>query len=176
MLMARAQAGERLAYEALLRDILPFLRALARYRFRDARDVEDVVQDVLVTLHTIRHTYDPARPFRPWLATIARRRIVDHVRVRVRTVGRESVIDDVPETFLAAPTNEPRDEAAERLLRQALETLPAGQRQAVELLKLKDMSLKEASEVSGQSVGALKVAMHRALKTLKRALGAPDPE
>jgi RNA polymerase sigma-70 factor (ECF subfamily) len=52
-------------------------------------------------------------------------------------------------------------------LDRALETLPAGQRTAVELLKLREMSLKEASEASGMSVAALKVAMHRALKSLR---------
>lgn len=174
MLMARSQAGDRAAYEALLRDLLPYLRAMARQRLRDPGDVEDAVQDILVTLHSIRHTYDPQRPFRPWIATIARRRIVDHLRVRMRRAGRESVIDDVPETFLAMPAKEMRDAGAERRLREALATLPPGQRQAVELLKLKDMSLKDASAATGLTVGALKVAMHRALRSLRRALGAPD--
>jgi hypothetical protein len=68
MLMARAQAGEREAYRRLLEDVTPFIRALAARRLHDASEVEDAVQDVLLTVHTIRHTYDPARPFAPWLA------------------------------------------------------------------------------------------------------------
>ena len=56
ILMARAQAGEREAYRRLLKDITPFIRALATRRLRDASDVEDAVQDVLLTMHVIRHT------------------------------------------------------------------------------------------------------------------------
>ncbi len=52
-----------------------------RQRFRGRADVEDVVQDILLTLHAIRHTYDPSRPFKPWLVAVARRRIVDRLRV-----------------------------------------------------------------------------------------------
>ena len=51
-----------------------------------------------------------------------------------------------------------------------MQALPPGQRQAVELLKLQEMSLKEASSVSGLSVAALKVATHRAVKTLRGLL------
>jgi RNA polymerase sigma-70 factor, ECF subfamily len=50
--------------------------------------------------------------------------------------------------------------------------LPPGQRQAIELLKLRELSLKEASAVSGASVGALKVAVHRGIAALRKALGA----
>ena len=62
--------------------------------------------------------------------------------------------------------NESAGLEAEELAR-ALERLPPGQRQALELLKLKEMSLKEASAATGLSITALKVATHRALKSLK---------
>jgi RNA polymerase sigma-70 factor (ECF subfamily) len=83
LLMARAQAGEREAYRRLLEDIAPFIRALAARRLRDSSDLEDAVQDVLLTVHVIRHTYDPTRPFAPWLTAIANRRIVDRLRQRM---------------------------------------------------------------------------------------------
>lgn len=170
-LMVAAQAGDRTAYHRLLTEITPYLRALARRSLRRPADAEDAVQDVLLTLHTIRQTYDPARPFQPWLVAIARRRIVDRVRIQIRTTGRETAIEPFEETFAAAETNEGGSEADAIVLRRAIADLPPGQRQAVELLKLKDMSLKEASAASGASVPALKVAMHRALKALKGALG-----
>ncbi|WP_052120553.1 sigma-70 family RNA polymerase sigma factor [Inquilinus limosus] len=169
-LMVAAQAGDRVAYRRLLTEITPYLRALARRSLRRPADAEDAVQDVLLTLHSIRQTYDPGRPFQPWLVAIARRRIVDRVRIQIRTTGRETAIDPFQETFAAPETNE-GSEADSIALRRAIAELPPGQRQAVELLKLKDMSLKEASAASGASVPALKVAMHRALKALKGALG-----
>ena len=46
--------------------------------------MEDAVQDVLMTVHSIRQTYDPNRPFGPWLVTIAHRRVVDRLRRTTR--------------------------------------------------------------------------------------------
>lgn len=79
ILMARAQAGDSEAYRHLLGDMTPYLRSLTAERFRDSRDIEDAVQDVLLTVHAIRHAYDPSRPFGPWPAAIAHRRIVDRL-------------------------------------------------------------------------------------------------
>ena len=79
-LMARAQDGDQHAYRALLEDVAPYLRAIASRCFRQQGDIEDAVQDVLLTLHAVRHTYDPQRPFGPWLLAIANRRIIDRLR------------------------------------------------------------------------------------------------
>ena len=148
-LMVATQGGDRAAYHRLLTEITPYLRALARRSLRRPADAEDAVQDVLLTLHSIRQTYDPTRPFQPWLVAIARRRIVDRVRIQIRTTGRETAIDPFQETFAAPETNEMGMEADSIVLRRAIAELPPGQRQAVELLKLKDMSLKEASALTG---------------------------
>src|SRR6516162_6675241 len=171
MLMARAQAGEREAYRRLLEDITPFIRALASRRLRDPSEVEDAVQDVLLTVHVIRHTYDPSRPFAPWLPAIANRRIIDRLRSRARSNLRQTHLSPKHETFLVA---EPKleytgpDAAA---LRTAIDGLPSGQRQAIKLLKLEEMSLKEAAAQSGMSIAALKVATHRAVSSLRKMLG-----
>src|SRR5277367_1452728 len=166
-LMARAQAGDRAAYHRLLTEITPYVRSIAARYHRTREDAEDAVQDILLSVHTIRHTYDPGRPFGPWLATIADRRALDRLRKRLRSAGRETALEPAHETFASEPTNgESAGLEAEELAR-ALERLPPGQRQALELLKLKEMSLKEASAATGLSITALKVATHRALKSLR---------
>ena len=173
MLMARAQAGEREAYRRLLEDVTPFIRALAARRLHDASEVEDAVQDVLLTVHTIRHTYDPARPFAPWLAAIANRRIIDRWRRQMRRNLRQTTLSSKQETF-SAPEANLEDAGLDAVaLRAAIERLPPGQRQAIKLLKLGEMSLKEAATASGMSIVALKVATHRALATLRKALENP---
>src|SRR5258708_1119219 len=88
--MARAREGDRTAYQRLLQEITPYLRSLAARRHRDRSDVEDAVQDVLLTVHSIRQTYDPARPFAPWLVAIANRRFIDRLRRQGRTRDRET--------------------------------------------------------------------------------------
>lgn len=172
--MAAAQAGDARAYDTLLRECLPLLRAIARRRIADAHEAEDAVQDTLLTIHRMRATYDPSRPFRPWLVAIAERRAVDRLRRRGRGAGREAPIDDHAET-LAAPAGETgEDRIAGRELRDAVADLPESQRTALRLAKLEDLPLAEAAARSGLSVGALKVATHRALKTLRRRFGAED--
>ena len=166
-LMAAAQAGDRAAYHRLLTEITPYVRSIAGRYHRTREDVEDAVQDILLSVHTIRHTYDPSRPFGPWLATIADRRALDRLRKRLRSAGRETALEPVHETFAAAPANSGTAGLEAEELARALERLPPGQRQALELLKLKEMSLKEASAATGLSITALKVATHRALKSLR---------
>jgi RNA polymerase sigma-70 factor (ECF subfamily) len=178
-LMARAQEGDGEAYVLLLRTITPWIRRHARrqHGLRDASAVEDVVQDVLLSLHAVRATYDRSRPFLPWLAAIVRRRIVDAVRHEVRRGGREVVVGDLDVTFEADPANNPVETSGDaEALRDAIQTLPAGQRRAIELLKLRELSLKEASEETGLSVGALKLATHRAMASLRRALRGTDED
>ena len=174
-LMTRAQAGDQRAYTALLSSITPYLRALARRALGDPTDIEEAVQDVLLTIHQIRHTYEPGRPFAPWLATIAQRRFVDRIRVNARLAARKRAASQVA-LVDAGITEEPPEGGDYDALLSAIDGLPGAQRQAVELLKLRELSLKEAAGLTGMSVGALKVATHRALKTLRRVLGTPEGE
>lgn len=173
-LMVRAQNGEQRAYTALLTSITPYLRALARRALKDQTDIEEAVQDVLLTIHQIRHTYEPGRPFAPWLATIAQRRFVDRIRSNARLAARKVAAAQVALVEADGLYEQPEEIEDYDALRAAIDTLPQAQRQAVELLKLRELSLKEAAGVTGMTVGALKVATHRALKTLRRALGAQE--
>jgi len=172
--MARAQAGDRDAYRRLLEDVTPYLRSIASRHFRNSGDIEDTVQEVLLTVHAVRHTYDPARPFGPWLVAIANRRVVDGLRRQGRSRAREVVLETGHETFAAPQANLAEAASDARVLRDAVERLPSGQRDAIRMLKLQEMSLKEAAAVSGTTVAALKVATHRALKSLRKVLGRQD--
>lgn len=170
-LMAAAQAGDRVAYRVLLLSVTPYVRTLAGRSFRDRADVEDVVQDVLATLHTTRRMFDPARPLRPWLAAIIRHRIADRQRRDLRRAQREVPLAPVHETFADVRANQEDARAEAEALRAALTSLPEGQRRAIELMKLQELSLQEAAAVTGQSVPALKVASHRGVRRLRRLLG-----
>lgn len=169
-LLARAQAGDAAGYRRFLGEAAGFLRAVVARTGIPADQVEDVVQETLISVHAIRHTYDPARPVKPWLTAIARRRAIDWRRRRNSARDHEVALDDAAhETYADPDANRDREKAeAAAAVRRWLDELPPGQRQAVELLKLREMSLVEASAASGQSVGALKVATHRAMATLRK--------
>jgi RNA polymerase sigma-70 factor (ECF subfamily) len=173
--MVRAQDGDRDAYRSLLKEIEPYVRSIAGRCFNRQTDAEDVVQDVLLTVHSIRNTYDPKRPFGPWLLAIANRRIIDRLRRHTRQKAREIELSAEHETFPDDPANLDSTISAEIALVGAIDKLPPDQREAIRMLKLNEMSLKEASQTSGRSIAALKVATHRAVKNLRRLLkGEPS--
>ena len=169
--MVAAQQGDTLAYERLLGAIAAALRPPLRRRLPTPDDAEDVVQEVLLTVHRVRHTYDPARPFLPWLAAITQRRTIDHLRRHGR-LGRHETLDEEAVVTFADPRANGETDADDARVEVAglLRSLPSGQRQAIELLKLQELSVREAASRSGESETALKVAVHRALKTLRARL------
>jgi len=174
-LMQAAQAGDADAYLSLLQEITPRVRQFVgrRRAHGTATDAEDLVQDVLLSLHVARASYDPARPFLPWLLAIARNRVADGARRYARVAAHEQVVDDLDVTFAeASPNSSPEPAGDIHALKDAIEALPRGQRDAIELLKLRELSLKEAAVATGLSVGALKVAAHRAVAALRRMLAA----
>jgi RNA polymerase sigma-70 factor (ECF subfamily) len=167
ILMARAQDGDANAYLRLLESIAPYLRAHAARCHRNPSDVEDAVQDILLTLHAVRATYDPARPFGPWLTAIARRRLIDRLRRQGRRQAFETEFEPTHETFADPHANlEHMTQIHE--IAAALDRLPSRQREAVRLTKIEGLSLKEASAASGMSVAALKIATHRAVQRLRQ--------
>jgi len=171
--MRAAQAGDGRAYSELLRALVAIVKETVRRRFGflQPQDIDDLVQDVLLSVHTARATYDPTRPFLPWLMAIARNRMADSARRYVRRAAHEVPSEQAPETFSAEDTNmSAKGYGDAEALAQAMAKLPQGQRQAIELMKLREMSLKEAATATGTSVGALKVSVHRGIAALRKAL------
>jgi RNA polymerase sigma-70 factor (ECF subfamily) len=175
--MAAAQNGDAKAYQALLRACVPFATATARRQGVPSDRVEDVVQEILLTIHRARATYDPRRPFLPWLRAIAQRRAIDALRSRYRH-GTLEVQDDDAARAVASPAPDAGEDLARadqnKILAAAVAALPPGQRQAVELLALQESTLEEASGKTGRSKVALKVNLHRAIHALRKTLAASD--
>ena len=138
-------------------------RYLRRRLSTDAA-AEDVAQDVLLTVHRVRETYEPSRPFEPWLYAIAKSRMIDHLRKEKRLRAWQVTVDVLPEVPSEAET------ADGKRLFDALEGLPESQRDAFTMLKLEGLTTEEAAERAGVSLSALKVRAHRAYAALKRAL------
>lgn len=168
--MAAAQAGDRRAYEKLLADSVALIRTIAARQGVAFDHLDDVVQETLLTVHRVRHTYDPTRSYDAWLVAIARRRAIDALRSHGRRDRRELhdeiAVEHHPDADDASAATESEQRA--RQLHDAIETLPPGQRQAIEQLGLRERSLSEAAELTGRHTGALKVNLHRALKTLRK--------
>jgi RNA polymerase sigma factor (sigma-70 family) len=157
-LMAMAQGGDRAAYAALLESCQRWLRRYYARRIGPWQ-LDDLVQDTLLSLHRKRASYDPTRPFLPWLAAIARYRWVDHLRKVYR--ADETELND----GLAAESDE-GDISARISLASLFTHLPRAQVTAIEMVKIAGLSVSEAARATGQSESLIKVNIHRGLKRL----------
>ena len=157
-LMALAQTGDRRAYAELLANCARWLERYFARRIAPCQ-LDDLVQDTLLSLHRKRASYDPQRPFLPWLAAIARYRWVDHLRSAYRA-GAVALDEDVPAL-------DGEDGMVARISLDGLfALLPPGQARVIELVKIEGLSIAEAARSSGQSEPLVKVNIHRGLKKL----------
>ncbi len=157
-LMALSQMGDAQAHEAVLVACQRWLR-----RFYDGKigsqHAEELVQETLLAVHNKRASYDPGRPFMPWLAAIARYRWVDRLRQIYRQ--QSDVHAEPVESIEAAETV-----VAKLSLDRLMAHLTDGQRTAITLVKIDGLSVAEASEVCGQSLSLVKMNVHRGLRRL----------
>jgi RNA polymerase sigma-70 factor (ECF subfamily) len=172
--MIAAQAGDSASYEKLLHELLPHVRSVVRRRLFDSSAVEDVVQNVFMSVHRARHTYRPERPFRPWVNAIARNAVVDFIRAQGQRSRREISLelDGVPEP--AVEDQSPGESDLDPALQHALERLPTAQREAVVLIHLDGLSVAEAAVRAGVSKSALKVRAHRGYRAMRAFLEEGD--
>jgi len=167
-LFVRAQDGDQHAYAEVLTQLTSLARGYVRARAGAAPWTDDAVQEILLTVHRARHTFDGRRPVAPWFYAIVRHRMIDILRRERRIGGREIGADVLPEVEATDP---PTDTALAPELSAALAHLPKRQRVVVEALKLNDESVREVSRRLNMSEGAVKVTAHRGYAALRRALG-----
>lgn len=169
-LMRRSLRGDEAAYRSFLSEISGRLRRqmTARAAGLSSADIEDLVQEVLISVHRSRATWDPSKPILPWIAAIARYRLADHQRrsARINRVSDETA--RLAETFSTLHPNNTSEEVVSGMsMRVALNDLTKTEREAFSLVRLRGMSLDEAASTSGSTVGAVKVAVHRAARKLQ---------
>ncbi len=161
-LMAAAQSGDSGAYNRLLVEISAWLGRYYARRLPPAM-IDDAVQDTLLAIHEKRHTYDPGRPFGPWLAAIARYKWIDRIRA----------LKSAPTEILTEEISVPDHEAAvtsATSLERLMQGLKPTQAEVIRLVKLQGFSIEEAANRTGQSVSLVKVNIHRGLGRLAAAV------
>jgi RNA polymerase sigma-70 factor (ECF subfamily) len=171
-LFGRAQAGDRESYQQLLEMMMEILtgyfrRSLGRGRNTETPEVGDLVQETLLAIHEKRATFDTREKFGPWMFAIARYKMIDYFRKS----GREKVAADW-EGLEATLVTEGDSEslATHEDLECLLGYLPPKQGELLRMLKLEGRSVKDVSKEVGMTETALKVTVHRAMKTLKLRL------
>ena len=157
-------AGDGVAYREFLSALGVHLRAYFRRRlFQLPDEVEDLVQETLLAIHTKRHTYRHDQPLTAWVHAIARYKLIDMLRARV---GRENLNDplDNDAGLFAASDTDASD--VHRDLTTLLQALPERQRLPIMHMRLEGLSVTETAQRTGLSESAVKVGVHRGLKAL----------
>lgn len=157
-LMAAAQEGQAAPYRRLLDELRQWLTRFYARRLPPAF-VDDAVQDTLIAIHEKRHTYDPERPFKPWLVAVTRYKWID----RLRAMGR-SATEELPEEI--AVDDHESAVTSSIVLTELLGELKPAQAEAIRLVKIEGYSVEEASARTGQSGSLIKVNIHRGLARL----------
>jgi len=156
-------SGDQRAYRAFLEVLSAHLRAFFRRRLTHLPDeVEDLVQESLLAIHNQRHTYESDQPLTAWVHAIAKYKLVDLIRRRA-SVERLTEPLDEHDVFSSADAEASE---ARRDIGKLLEQLPDRQRLPIVCVKLRGLSVLETARMTGMSVSAVKVGVHRGLKAL----------
>ncbi len=161
-LMLAGLDGDAAAYRALLETLRERLIAFFQRRLGyGSAEVDDLVQDTLVAIHTRRGTFDRTQLFTAWAYAIARHKMIDHFR---RSGRRPTVpLDEENDLFTE---DDGQSVHARHDIEKALEILPLATQTLIRDIKLRELSHAEAAAMRGMSETAVKVAVHRGLKKM----------
>ena len=167
-LMRQALAGDKLAYSELLQETSRFLRPFLAKRLNYTSEVDDLLQEVLLSIHKARHTYDGNRPYKPWAFAIAQFRLLDHLRAHYADHLRHAV--EISEVENILPENVTEPALSYESISGAVQTLPEKQATILQMMHEEGYTAKEVAAKIGMKESAVKVAAHRAYKALRKIL------
>lgn len=166
-LMVEYCAGQSTSFDELFTRYVPQLLRVMRRRLGNDADASEVVQQTFLQLHRARNDFDVGRKLRPWLMTIAYNLQREMHRVRARRP--EGPI----EVEIAAPSSQrtPAEKSMQAArLRAAVQALPHGQREVIELHWFQELPFPDVADALGLTLSAVKVRAHRGYKALRVAL------
>jgi RNA polymerase sigma-70 factor (ECF subfamily) len=167
-LMQRSLAGDAQAYAVLLKETATLLRPYLAKRLYAGNEVDDVLQEILISVHKARHTYDGMRPYKPWLYAIAKFRLQDHLRAHY--ADRLHGAEDLSELEEVLPDDVTEPGFSYESISGEVDRLPEKQATILRLMHQDGYTAKEVAEKIGMNESAVKVAAHRAYKVLRERL------
>ncbi len=166
--MRRSLDGDQRAYAALLQDTARLLRPFLARRLSFENEVDDLLQEILLSIHKARHTYDGNRPYKPWVYAIAKFRLQDFLRAHYADQLRHAVnFDEIEETL---PDNVTETAFSYESIHEEVQKLPVKQATILKLMHAEGYTAKEVAEKMEMNESAVKVAAHRAYKILRKIL------
>jgi RNA polymerase sigma-70 factor (ECF subfamily) len=166
--MVLSLQGNQQAYTSLLKETTRFLRPFIAKRLNLASEVDDLVQEILISIHKARHTYDGNRPYKPWVYAIARFRLQDYLRAHYSDQLRSAI--DLSEVEEILPEYVTETGFSYESIKEEVRKLPEKQATILQLMHQEGYTAREVAEKLGMSESAVKVAAHRAYKVLRNRL------
>lgn len=165
-LLVRAQQGDNAAYERFLRQAVPFIKRRGR-RYVNSDQLDDLVQESLLTIHRVLHSYQPGLPVEPWISGILRHKFYENRRQQLRQQAETYPEDDSWHPTVVADHAD-QAEALQRLLSPLTDL----QAEVLYATKVEEMSVAETANMMQRSVAWVKVNVHRALVLLRNEIVA----
>jgi RNA polymerase sigma-70 factor (ECF subfamily) len=167
-LMKRSINGDKRAYAELLQETSRFLRPFLAKRLSLTNEVDDLLQEILISIHKARHTYDGNRPYKPWVFAIAQFRLSDYLRAHYSDQLRQAV--EISEVENNLSENVTETTLSYESISAEIQKLPQKQAMILQLMHQEGYTAKEVAEKMGMNESAVKVAAHRAYKILRDKL------
>ena len=167
-LMRLALAGDKRAYTEILQETSCFLRPFLAKRLNHSTEVDDLLQEILLSIHKARHTYDGERPYKPWAFAIAKFRLLDYLRAHYADRLRHAV--DISEVENSLSEDVTESVMSYESIREEVHLLPEKQAIILQMMHQDGYTAKEVANKIGMKESAVKVAAHRAYKVLRKRL------
>jgi len=167
-LMKLSLNGDQRAYAVVLQETARLLRPFLARRLNSVSEVDDLLQEILISIHKARHTYDGERPYKPWAYAIAKFRLQDHLRAHYADHLHHAVELSEVENDLQVPVT--KSDFTYESISGEIEKLPPKQAAILQMMHQEGYTAKEVAEKIGMKESAVKVAAHRAYKILRKIL------
>ncbi len=167
-LMRQSQAGNRQSYSELLKQSAHLLRPYLAKRIKNFHDVEDILQEILVSVHKARHTYDGNRAYEPWLYAIANYRLQDYLRKHYSDPLRKA--EEISEAENISFPDVTETSFSYESINGEIKKLSKSQSNILEMMHKDGYTAKEVAQKTGMTESAVKVSAHRAYKILREKL------
>lgn len=166
-LMIAAQSGDKKAYRQVFEEITPMIKSFIAKRINKPEDIDEITQEILMSVHKASQTYDSSRPFKTWLYAIIKFRLSDYLRTVYRNAERGLDSFDEKEFELSNDDDSEQSFDDGEMIAKMLDALPEKQQKIIKMTKIDGFSIKETAQKMDMSESAVKVTVHRALDKLK---------
>ena len=167
VLMKKAASGDSASYNEALKLIASMLRGYVSKRINNQQEVDDILQEILISIHKAWHTYDGTRPIMPWIFAITKFRMADHFR-KIYGSPQNIPLENLPEI---EDENVTTSLSFYESIEKDIENLPGKQPAILKLMHSEGCTSKEVADRLGMNEPAVRVAAFRAYKILRKKLG-----